>query len=477
MKLTDFARADERDYRVLKEKIDSLPVSKTHIFENCGLPPGCAPDSVTVGFYRDCALYAMYLSPPVRYSGQSPAMSALKDGNPVFFEDFGMMIRFFRDLSLETAPPPVNRETAPAPDEQGRGRAMNTDGIALPPDATRAVPDYPSIRRELEKSVIGQERAVETVSYQVALHLKKKNPKKPLSVVAYGPTGTGKSETAKSLAKVLSKLGPHRYAEVWTDLNQFTEAHSVYRLIGSPPGYVGYDDKPVFEAVSGNPYTVFVFDELDKAHPEVLKVFMAILDEGRCAARKEQANRSREYDFRHCIFIFTSNYRLGAAPQKRNGLSVSEDVEDIRCSDGAVEVCYAENEPEDERLDPPKRIYRDTEAARKAFVSAGVLAEIAGRFNCFVEFTELGAEAKVRILAKQVIETGFEYGIRLTYISPSVLQALADASASEDALSVRSFKAVIEGRLAVAFAEASAMYEGRALRLEGALEAPKLMPA
>jgi len=209
-------------------------------------------------------------------------------------------------------------------------------------------------------------------------------------------------------------------------------------------------------------------------------VFQAILDEGRCASRKELANHSREYDFKHCIFIFTSNHRLNVSSgqKQRIGFTTSDDVEKITHKDDAVEVSYHESDdPEDESAELTKLIYRNTEAARKAFVEAGVLREIASRFNCFVEFTELSDAAKIRILVKQVIETGFEYDIRLAYIAPNIMQALVNASTSEKALTVRSFKSVIEGYLAIAFAEAGARYANQLVRLEGTITDPVITPA
>ena len=113
-------------------------------------------------------------------------------------------------------------------------------------------------------------------------------------------------------------------------------------MIGAPAGYIGYEDEAVFEVVERNPYTIFIFDELDKAHPEVLKTFMAILDEGRCASRKALRDGSREFDFRHCIFFFTSNYDLSAnQPIKRKiGFAVSDDVEDIHLAENEVHISY-----------------------------------------------------------------------------------------------------------------------------------------
>ena len=470
MKLSDFAGASEQDYHGLQQRIDTLPARQAYKFDDCKLPARCTPPHAIVGLHKESNRYGMFIEGNIRYSGDNQAMTALCQDSHLFFNSFEEMKRFFQTLPSEQDSPEKNTE------DQADG--YDTEIVLPPQPPTPSVSDCKTIQREMGKYIIGQEKAVETIAHQVALHLNKSNPKNPSSIVVYGPPGTGKSEAAKALPKILSRLGQHEYATVWTELNTFTEAHSVYRLIGSPPGYVGYDDKPVFEAVTNNPYTIFVFDELDKAHPEVLKTFMSILDEGRCASRKELADHSREFDFRHCIFFFTSNFRLGEKKNKPGiGFSLSDDISDISCNNDAVEISYREKTPPEDNLDTvTKRVYRDTEAARKAFVEAGVLREIASRFGCFVEFQDLTQEAKVRILAKQVIETGFEYDIRLTYIASAILQSLMDASMSESALTVRSYKSVIEGYLATAFAEAGVRHKGQAVRLEGTIDAPSIVP-
>ena len=465
MKLSDFTQATDSDYLYLLQEIDSLPRLKALIFDDCELPPGCTPPQASVGFCKDSTRYVMYLDGNVTYSGQNRAMRELCSGTPLVFPDFNEMRGFIELLPHEETPYDMNR-------------VISMDELVLPTGTAQPTLDYKTIQQELEKTIIGQKAATETIAHQTALFINKKNPKKPLSIVAYGPPGTGKSEAAKALAKALTKLGPHEYTEVWTDLNQYTEAHSVYRLTGTSPGYIGYNDQPVFEAVVQNPHTVFIFDEMEKSHPDVLKLFLAILDEGRSSARKELDDGSREYDFKHCIFFFTSNHRLGkTVPKKPLGFSLPEDIEDIRNDKGAIEVHYSAADTEDDAVELTKRIYQNTESARRAFVDTGVLREIASRFNCFVEFTELSDEAKIRILAKMVVETGFEYGVRLTHIAPGIMKSLIDASTSEDALTVRSFKSVIEGYLSAAFAQAGTSPEGHPVRLEGSITSPLLTPA
>ena len=259
-------------------------------------------------------------------------------------------------------------------------------------------------------------------------------------------------------------------------MNNFTEPHAVARLVGAPPGYVGYEDEPVFEAVNRNPYTVFIFDELDKANPAVLKTFMAIMDEGRCASQKVSSNGSREYNFKNSLILFSSNADLSEnkSAKRKIGFSLPDSLENVEIKDNAVSVAYSKSQ---QRAEEPlaKRIYRETEQARHRFVEAGNLREIASRFQSFVQFKPLSEEAKVKILAKQILETGFEYGVRLSYIAPSIMQEMIREATSENSLTVRSFRGIIEGYLAPAFAGTDEK-PNVSYRLEGDLLNPKLEP-
>ena len=290
--------------------------------------------------------------------------------------------------------------------------------------------------------------------------------------MAHGGPGIGKSEAGKVLGRIASKLSEHPFSVVWTDLNTFTESHTVYRLIGSPAGYVGYDDPPLFDEVVKNPYTLFIFDELDKAHPQVLKIFMAILDEGRCASNKELSDHTRIYNFQHCIFFFTSNYNL--TERKHIGFSVPEEIESITSKDNAISIEYSHDKANAASL--TQRIYAQNEKARRGLIASGHLPEVASRIGNFVEFKPLSESAKIRILAKQIAESGFEYGIKLTYIAPGIMQELTNAAVAENSLTVRSFRPVIEGYLAETFAAIGALSgadEGAYL-LEGTLAKPVL---
>jgi len=155
---------------------------------------------------------------------------------------------------------------------------------------------------QLRLRVVGQDDALRAVSSAVRrARAGLQDPDRPIgSFIFLGPTGVGKTETARSLAHFLFD---DEHAMVRIDMSEFGERHSVARLIGAPPGYVGYEEGGALtEAVRRRPYSVVLFDEIEKAHPEVFNVFLQILDDGRLTD-----GQGRTVDFRNVVLIMTSN--------------------------------------------------------------------------------------------------------------------------------------------------------------------------
>jgi ATP-dependent Clp protease ATP-binding subunit ClpB len=155
---------------------------------------------------------------------------------------------------------------------------------------------------ELAKSVVGQGEAVQAVSRAVRRsRAGLQDPNRPIgSFIFLGPTGVGKTELTKSLARFLFD---DETAMVRLDMSEFMEKHSVARLIGAPPGYVGYEEGGALtEAVRRRPYQVVLFDEIEKAHPDVFNVLLQVLDDGRLTD-----GQGRTVDFKNTIIIMTSN--------------------------------------------------------------------------------------------------------------------------------------------------------------------------
>ncbi len=177
---------------------------------------------------------------------------------------------------------------------------------------------------ELRKAIIGQDEAIVAISRAVRrARAGLKDPRRPIgSFMFLGPTGVGKTELTKTLAKFM--FGSED-AAIQLDMSEFMERHTASRLVGAPPGYVGYDDAgQLTEALRRHPYSIVVFDEVEKAHPEVHNMLLQIMEEGHLADA-----RGRKVDFRNAIIVMTSN--IGADMIKNQtglGFQLKRDVED-----------------------------------------------------------------------------------------------------------------------------------------------------
>ncbi|MGO8117459.1 ATP-dependent chaperone ClpB [Rhizobium leguminosarum] len=188
---------------------------------------------------------------------------------------------------------------------------------------------------ELAKSVIGQGDAVQAVSRAVRrARAGLQDPNRPIgSFIFLGPTGVGKTELTKALARFLFD---DETAMVRMDMSEYMEKHSVARLIGAPPGYVGYDEGGALtEAVRRRPYQVVLFDEIEKAHPDVFNILLQVLDDGRLTD-----GQGRTVDFRNTMIIMTSNLGADYLTQLRDG----EDSDTVR--EQVMEVVRGHFRPE-----------------------------------------------------------------------------------------------------------------------------------
>ena len=188
---------------------------------------------------------------------------------------------------------------------------------------------------ELAKRVVGQAEAVHAVATAVRrARAGLQDPNRPIgSFMFLGPTGVGKTELTKALAAFLFD---DETALIRIDMSEYMEKHSVARLIGAPPGYVGYEEGGALtEAVRRRPYQVILFDEIEKAHPDVFNVLLQVLDDGRLTD-----GQGRTVDFRNTLIVMTSN--LGA--EYLANLGEDEDVDAVR--DQVMQVVRSHFRPE-----------------------------------------------------------------------------------------------------------------------------------
>jgi ATP-dependent Clp protease ATP-binding subunit ClpB len=191
------------------------------------------------------------------------------------------------------------------------------------------------MEKALARRVVGQADAVSTISDAVRrARAGLQDPNRPLgSFLFLGPTGVGKTELTKALAEFLFD---DEAAMIRVDMSEYMEKHSVARLIGAPPGYVGYEEGGALtEAVRRRPYQVILFDEIEKAHPDVFNVLLQVLDDGRLTD-----GQGRVVDFKNTLIVLTSN--LGS--DILAGQKAGEDVDLVR--DQVMEVVRAAFRPE-----------------------------------------------------------------------------------------------------------------------------------
>src|SRR5215216_3859836 len=257
------------------------------------------------------------------------------------------------------------------------------------------------MEEELRKGIIGQEDAIVAISRAVRrARAGLKDPKRPIgSFMFLGPTGVGKTELTKTLAKFM--LGSEE-AAIQLDMSEFMERHTASRLVGAPPGYIGYEEAgQLTEALRRRPYSIVVFDEVEKAHPEVHNMLLQIMEEGHLSDAK-----GRKVDFRNAIIVMTSN--IGADMIKRQS---------------SLGFALKRDEVVEERLSYEDMRKKLGESLKRAF-----RPEFINRLDSVVIFRSLNKEDIQKIVAlelNKVAERLKEHNLLLT-ATPDALATLAD---------------------------------------------------
>jgi len=308
---------------------------------------------------------------------------------------------------------------AEAPDENGFTGVLTVDDVADVLAKWSGIPvskitesdedRLRSLEEELKKRVIGQDEAVTAIAKAIRRsRLGLKDPSKPSgSFIFLGTTGVGKTELAKALAEVM--FGDEN-ALVRIDMSEYMEKHDVSKLIGSPPGYVGYDEGgQLTEKVRRHPYSVVLFDEIEKAHPDIFNSMLQVLDDGRLTDGK-----GRVVDFKNTIIIMTSN--IGARMLTGDaGRRIGFNLEDSKDEDEASrERLYG-----GKSYDEAKEVVMDE--LKKAFSP-----EFVNRVDEIIFFRMLGKDSLIKIVdlltasvGKRVRDLGIE--IRLSDEAKEIL--------------------------------------------------------
>ena len=237
------------------------------------------------------------------------------------------------------------------------------------------------IAEPLKKKVFGQDEVIDSIAKKIAINKIRKD--NTLLVIALlGPTATGKSETAKSLAKIMSDVYETKYDLIEVAASEFIGEHTVHRFFGAPPGYIGHGEPTIFEPIRNNPHHIIVLNEIEKADQKLLTGLMEVIDTGYI----ELADNSKPIDLNQCVMFFTSNI--------------------------PIDMDKYLNLPDFER----------GEFCRDAFTKHCGRPEISGKIGNFLAFSPLSDDAIVDIIVKFVAEELLSYNLTLVHIDENLMK-------------------------------------------------------
>lgn len=293
------------------------------------------------------------------------------------------------DSIVVSRPLDVERAQEDQPESLRADRPITDLDAVLRVSDTASIPTAEELASTLGLTVKGQGHALSAVADAIVAHLHKPSPELPVRLMLVGSSGVGKSATAKALVTALNDLEGQEWSFVQVDCNQLSEASSISQLLGSSAGYVGYGDgSPLVQTLATNPRCVVFFDEIDKAHPDVLTALMSVMSDGELQLRQPIGGRWR-LNCRQAILLFASNQ------------AAHEIVE------------QSSNNP-----------HRLETLARNALIATGMPEWLAGRHGTIAVFTPITRETAAEILTLEVVRHACEFDLDVQWIEPEVIATM-----------------------------------------------------
>jgi len=398
-----------------------------YTFNDVSLPCACTPNSCRMGFeFTPANGYKLYIDKNISFTGSHEEFRQLLDTGEASFESYETLIGFLRGLNiLYTNTVPTRRtafvnfpnEEAATPEEQ---TAHSEEVLQT---ARKSVDiDSDELFKGLASKIIGQNKALMNLADATQIHLAQLKPKRPATIFMAGPTGVGKTESVNVLVDTLNEITKVKFQQIRVDCNQFMESHRVAQLLGSPPGYVGYGEPAALAPLADNPRCVVLWDEIEKAHSNVLKAIMSAMDAGKVQL-PSPINGVSELDCRYSIFIFTSNLSLKNAT-KTIGFSGSENNSTFLVS--------------------------EEDRCKEALVKNDISPEIAGRIAWFLHYEPLTEENIAIVIRLEVEQCANSYGLSVKNISDSIIDELIQSTGSK--FGMRAYKQLINRKFGKTFA-------------------------
>lgn len=396
--MREFAFGTDEQFEELDQLLQD---NQCHVYNGCRLPDCCTPKTARIGFEKNCnGHYILYIDKGIYAETDHSDFKNFIEKGEIRFICLDDMICFLRGLQpLFTAGCPIDKSGK----QSGMSRQDNEAEACLckaaesasdissvyDPSKVKTLKEkaeapkmvWPEeIAAPLKKKVFGQDNVIDEIAGKIVINKMRKD-KKLLVMALIGPTATGKSETAKSLADVLSEVYETPYGYIEIAGSEFVGEHTVHRFFGAPPGYVGFGNDTVLEPVRKNKKHVVVINEIEKADAKLLTGLMEAIDTGFLG----MADNSKPIDLNECILFFTSNIPIDM--DKYQKLSKFEKAE--MCRDQFTKHCGR--------------------------------PEISGKIGNFIVFNTLSDEATMDIAAKFVKEELRNYELRLARIDEGLM--------------------------------------------------------
>ena len=277
-------------------------------------------------------------------------------------------------------------------------------------DFERIILNPKEIKNLLGRKIIGQKQPVRVIANALSSHIAKTVPLRPLVFFAIGPTGVGKTRTTEVIPEMIAELEEKlSIGHIRFDMNEFKENHRVSQILGSPPGYVGYSETSMLsDLVESNDITVLVFDEIEKAHPDLLQILMNAIDSGRLTA-----GSGIVVDLRKTIIMFTSN---------------------IGVNEGVV---WTEENDEDSNQ------FEINQHCRSLLIEHNIPIEIVGRVQEFLLYGNLTPENRAEILVQSMQEFMAEFELNVQFVDPELIINFLESKGLSSPFGGRQYRAGI----------------------------------
>lgn len=378
-----------------------LSDGQCHVYHDCVLPPNCSPRTTRMGFEKESNKYTLYVDTGITTDVGCPEFVQLVQRGDTRFFCLDDMVGFFHGLQplfLDPVHEQVHADEDDSRTVYNHNIAHESEETVVPAECDEPAVDKEKLREiraqaatpktvwpeeiaeRLKKGIFGQDEVIDALAKKIVIN-RMRQDKKLLTIGLLGPTGTGKSETGKSLATVLTDVYGTPFGFIDIKANQMVGEHSVNSFFGAPPGYVGHGNPTLLDPVKTNPNHVIVIEEIEKASPTVLTGLMEAIDSGIL----DQADNSPAIDLNSCIMLFTSNIPVNMREYREASSFMRGEI----CRDAFTKHC---NRP-----------------------------EISGKIGNFLVFDILPDEARADIITKFIRQELRSYELQLKTVDPYLM--------------------------------------------------------